>query len=388
VVYGTRAHPDSALDRSQPGYRVLSGRIFNGLLRGLGLTSERDTQCGLKGFSAAATEVAIAPLVTERFAFDVEALARADRAGLRVQGLPVRWSHVEASRVRPIHDGIEMSRAALRIRRRLDAERAGRVAPRTPDDDGTVEPGAMAVDAIEAMAKVERAHWWFRAKHLLVLDELARHQVTGVVVDVGSGTGGLLERLRQAGHRTVGLELDPVALHHAGSLVPRPALVRSVAEAVPVRSAGAAAATALDVIEHLDDDVVALQELARTVGPGGLVVVAVPAYPWAWSDHDVRLGHRRRYTRPDLLAAARSAGLDVQRCTHFHSWLAPVAWVVRRTPVRHLLGSGSAEEASFGNRWINRALQAVTDVERAALRSTDLPVGLSILLVARVPDAG
>jgi dolichyl-phosphate beta-glucosyltransferase len=178
VVYGTRAHPDSSLAENQPAYRVLSGRTFNLLLRGLRLTAERDTQCGLKGFSARAAQVVFEPLVTERFAFDVEVLARAERSGLPVAPLPVRWSHVPASRVRPVRDGIDMARAAWRIRRRLDAEtRHG-------------SPDTMAPDAIEAMARVEREHWWFRAKHLLVLDVLDHHRVQGPVLDVGAGAGG------------------------------------------------------------------------------------------------------------------------------------------------------------------------------------------------------
>lgn len=380
VAYGTRAHPQSALDRSQPSYRVLSGRVFNLLLRGLSLTSERDTQCGLKGFTAAATEVAVAPLVTERFAFDVEALARAERAGMRVKPVPVRWSHVEASRVRPVADGIDMARAALRIRRQLAREaRRGRA----DAGHGTT----MAADAIEAMAEVEREHWWFLAKHRLVLDELARHHVKGVVVDVGSGTGGLLDELRAAGHPAVGTELDPGALSLAGRLEPRPAMVRAVAEALPVRSASAAAVTALDLIEHLDDDVAGLQEMARVAGPEGLVVVAVPAYRWAWSSHDERLGHRRRYDRGMLLGAAHRAGLQPLRCTHFHSWLVPAALAVRKTPLGRLQ-RGSSEEASMGSPLVNRLLQRVTAFERGWLARRQLGLGLSILLVARPRQPG
>lgn len=380
VVYGTRAHALSAMDQSQPGYRVVTGRVFNYLLRSLGLTEELDTQCGLKGLTDDAVPLVMEPLVTERFAFDVEMLARASRAGLRVEGLPVRWSHVEASRVRPVHDGVEMAVAAVRIRRRLDQEATGRAAV-TGAGAGT----AMAVDAIDAMARVERDHWWFRAKHRLVLDELRRRRVTGTVVDVGAGTGGLLDRLGLGGHLAVGMELDTAALAHARQNHPRLPLARSFAEALPVRSGGAGAVTALDVLEHLDDDVLALRELARVTGPGGFVLVAVPAYAWAWSDHDVRLGHRRRYDRRQLVAVAEQAGLEVLRCTHFHAWLTPIAWLVRRTPVRRLAGGGSAEEVSFGNAWINRSLQLVTDVERTVLARRDVPVGLSILLVARVP---
>ena len=377
LVYGTRAHPGSELHRSQPAHRVLSGRAFNLFLRLLELTDERDTQCGLKGLSASATEAVFGRLVTERFAFDVEVLARAGRSGLRVVPLPVQWSHVDASRVRPVRDGLDMAQAAVRIRRQLDRE----------VDEAGEAALVMDVDAIEAMALVERTHWWFLAKRELVLAELDRRRVSGLVVDVGAGTGGLLDALRGAGRTAVGVELDDVALGLAARLEPRPAMAQAVAEGVPFADGAAAAVTSLDVLEHLDDDVVGFRELARVAGAGGLVVVAVPAYRWAWSEHDVRLGHRRRYNRVALLAAAHAADIDVVRCTHFHAWLAPVAYLLRRTPLRRLLQNRSAEEASFVSPGVNRILTFVGTVERFVLRGVDLPFGLSILLVGRVSDA-
>ncbi|HJR26851.1 MAG TPA: hypothetical protein VJ804_15340, partial [Acidimicrobiales bacterium] len=115
--------------------------------------------------------------------------------------------------------------------------------------------------------------------------------------------------------------------------------------------------------------------------------VAVPAYAWAWSDHDVRLGHRRRYSRRALVEAARAAGLDVLRVTYFHSWLVPFALLLRRTPLRRLL-RGSAEEASYVGPGVNRFLARVTRFERFVLRRVDLPLGLSVLLVARRGPSG
>jgi dolichyl-phosphate beta-glucosyltransferase len=119
VVYGTRTHPTSQVVRRQPWLRIVSSRLYNLWLRQLGLTAEHDTQCGLKGVTAGAITPAVAPLVTEGFAFDVELLARAQRAGLRIEALPVEWAHVEASHVLPMRDGLAAARAALRIRSQL-----------------------------------------------------------------------------------------------------------------------------------------------------------------------------------------------------------------------------------------------------------------------------
>jgi dolichyl-phosphate beta-glucosyltransferase len=116
VVYATRAHVDTDLREKQPAHRVASGRVFNLLLRALGLTAERDTQCGLKGFSAAAAVTLFGALRTERFAFDVEILARAQRAAISTASMPVTWNHTGGSRVR-LRDGFDVARAVIAIRR-------------------------------------------------------------------------------------------------------------------------------------------------------------------------------------------------------------------------------------------------------------------------------
>jgi SAM-dependent methyltransferase len=179
----------------------------------------------------------------------------------------------------------------------------------------------------------------------------------------------------------VGTDLSPAALHlaagaNAGSWA------TSRAEDLPFVDGRFRAVTSLDVIEHLDDDVAGLREYRRVVETGGLVIVAVPAYRWAWSDHDVALGHRRRYTSTSLRRSVEAAGLTVERVTYFHSWLVPPAVLLRRTPLRRLL-KGSAEEASFVGPQVNAVLRGVSSIERGVLRRVDLPLGLSVLAVAR-----
>lgn len=239
----------------------------------------------------------------------------------------------------------------------------------------------MADEKIEVLGRVEDRHWWHRAKRDLVAEVLATAGATGPVLDIGCGTGAVLARLAAEGHHPVfGTDLSPVALDAARRR--GPSVVRAEAERVPFRAAAAGVVVSLDVIEHLDDDAAALREYRRVLRPGGLVVIAVPAYAWAWSDHDVSLGHRRRYRRSRLRAVAEAAGFDVVALSHFHSWLTPVAYVVRRTPVRHLV-RGEQEEASMGRPVLNRLLGRMAALERAIGRRRPIPVGLSILLVAR-----
>lgn len=249
-----------------------------------------------------------------------------------------------------------------------------------------VDRTEMAPDKLRLMATVEEDHWWFRAKRELVSEVLAGAGVRGPVIDVGCGTGAVIRRLAADGIAPVfGTDLSPIALAAArGGTAP---LLRSLAEHLPFRSGTFEAIVSLDVVEHLDDDVAGLVEYRRVVQPGGLVVLAVPAYQWAWSEHDVQLGHRRRYTRDRLRRAAEAAGLEVERATHFHAWLAPAAFLVRRTPVGRLL-RGEQEEASYVGPRANRALSSMAAGERRVARRWAIPVGLSILLVARRPADG
>ncbi len=115
VVAGTRARPESRILVHQRAYREWMGRTFNFLVRALGLTAMPDTQCGFKAFRAEVLPRLLAPLRTNRFAFDVELLAEAQRQGLRVTEQPVAWVNRPASRVRLGRDVLGMLLAVLGI---------------------------------------------------------------------------------------------------------------------------------------------------------------------------------------------------------------------------------------------------------------------------------
>jgi hypothetical protein len=115
VALASRAHPTSEITVRQPIARETAGKSFNRLIRLLRLTDLPDTQCGLKAFDRESALALFRPLVTRRFAFDVEVLARARALGLNVQVIPTEWAHVEESRVAPLRDGARMAWDAVRV---------------------------------------------------------------------------------------------------------------------------------------------------------------------------------------------------------------------------------------------------------------------------------
>ena len=116
LAVGSRAVRRELIGRRQPLPRDLMGRSFNLFLRLLGLTALRDTQCGFKLLDGELARRLAAELQLDGFAFDVELLARAARAGAAIAEVPVRWNHVEESRVRPLRHGLAMLADAVRIR--------------------------------------------------------------------------------------------------------------------------------------------------------------------------------------------------------------------------------------------------------------------------------
>lgn len=99
VAIGSRALAESDITLAQSAWRQWAGRSVNALLRLLGLTSSHDTQCGFKVFTRAAAHELFSRARIEGFLFDVEILFLAQRAGLRVAELPVRWHNDPDSRV-------------------------------------------------------------------------------------------------------------------------------------------------------------------------------------------------------------------------------------------------------------------------------------------------
>ncbi|MCU0303206.1 MAG: glycosyltransferase family 2 protein [Thermoanaerobaculales bacterium] len=115
VAIGSRAVDRLRIERRQPVYRDLMGRCFNLAVRLLATPGIRDTQCGFKLFDGALARALVAAQRVDGFAFDVELLLLARAWGREVREVPVRWAHVDESRVRPITHSAEMLRDLLGI---------------------------------------------------------------------------------------------------------------------------------------------------------------------------------------------------------------------------------------------------------------------------------
>ena len=99
IAIASRAVSGANVEKHQSMMRESSGRFFNLIVRVLHLPGIRDTQCGFKLFSAAAAEAAFSDSRLDGFAFDVEALVLARRAGFKIREVAVTWRNDEQTRV-------------------------------------------------------------------------------------------------------------------------------------------------------------------------------------------------------------------------------------------------------------------------------------------------
>ena len=118
-------------------------------------------------------------------------------------------------------------------------------------------------------------------------------------------------------------------------------------------------------------------------------MIAVPAFPMLWSQHDETFEHRRRYRASQLEAVVRASGLEPERLTYTNTLLFPIAAVWRVLSYR--LGVGRfAPKHDFWPipGWLNALLATLYRVEAWLLERFDLPVGVSVVCIARKPASG
>jgi glycosyltransferase involved in cell wall biosynthesis len=118
LAFGSRALDRKLIGIHQPWRREQAGRLFNLLVRLVTGLDVWDTQCGFKGFQLETCRPILEAARIEGFAFDVELLLLAHRAGLRWREIPVRWNHSEGSKVHFIRDSIAMLREVIALRMR------------------------------------------------------------------------------------------------------------------------------------------------------------------------------------------------------------------------------------------------------------------------------
>jgi 2-polyprenyl-3-methyl-5-hydroxy-6-metoxy-1,4-benzoquinol methylase len=237
--------------------------------------------------------------------------------------------------------------------------------------------------------EIEAWHWWCVARRRILLRLLDRQLANWQsangqrkVLDFGCGSGALVAHLSRYG-QAEGADVDEEAVdfcHQRGLDSVR--LVQAVSETYAPQSFDLV--TALDVLEHVDDDSGLLRDLYTVLRPGGWLLVSVPAYQFLWGRQDEVSLHRRRYIAGDLLDRIQHVGFSIQRSSYFNTLLFPMIAGVR--VLRRFFPDSGEIKSDFTMSkpgLVNNVLARIFSLEAGILDWCDLPFGASIAVLAR-----
>lgn len=226
--------------------------------------------------------------------------------------------------------------------------------------------------------------YWFRPRGHLIAWALHRHAPGArSFLDAGCGAGSVLESIRATnpGIELTGADASPGALKLLRARVSGVRTLQMDAGRIPFRDEFDAVGS-FDVIEHLEDDLAAVTELAAAVRPGGAVLITVPQHHWLWSAEDEAGGHKRRYRRGELKAVIERSGLELEWITSYVFSLLPLMALVRlrRRKISAEIALEQARRPAPGARILEAVLRAEVGL---TMRGVSWPAGGSLLAVAR-----
>ncbi len=236
-------------------------------------------------------------------------------------------------------------------------------------------------------ASVEDKHWWFVGRRLIIDRVIRKLRLSrdSEILEAGCGTGGNLRMLARHGNLSA-MELDEIACKLANERQVVQVKLGSLPDNIPFHDEYDLILL-LDILEHLDDDVRALEALHSRLNPGGWLLITVPAYQFLWSEHDDINHHKRRYVLKGLKRVVMQAGYTVCYSSYFNTFLFPIVAGVRslKKLLRIDSGSGSSNDLLLPPKPINQFLSLLFASERYLMDRFNLPFGVSILLLAQKP---
>jgi SAM-dependent methyltransferase len=245
-------------------------------------------------------------------------------------------------------------------------------------------PREMMQHTYGILYEVEGSHWWYIGRRRIIAS-FVREICSRIkdrrpkILDVGCGTGANLVMLGEFGEAH-GIDVSQDALSFCRERGLKN-VQHGAAEDLPFEEGTFDLVTALDVVEHLDDDLAGLKEFRRVLRPGGRILLFVPAFMFLWGVQDDVSHHRRRYTLPELLEVVRKAGFEIERSTYANiTFFLPIL-LVRK--FMRLTGLRTETENSIGISAFNGVLGKLFGAESAVLRRMNIPFGVSALCVAR-----
>lgn len=228
---------------------------------------------------------------------------------------------------------------------------------------------------------LEDLHWWHKAKRNLVIFFLRKYLYgkNNFLLDVGCGTGKNLEVFSKIGP-VCGIDFSSEAILFCKKRGLEN-IFKATVEKMPFKKESFNAVTALDVLEHTDDSE-AVREIYRVLKKDGILIATVPAFSWLWSQWDVVLHHKRRYTNQSLVEVLEKNEFKVIRISYVYSFLLLPALVIRK--IKEIISKDNyPSDFKLSNKILDDLLTMLANIEKILIINFHIPFGTSLIVVAQ-----
>jgi len=274
IVLGSRNLNDSVIKVKPPIHRILLGKAFNWLFRRLFKIKIFDTQCGFKAMNREIFQDLSKDLNIDGFAFDVDLIVKAHKKGYKILEMPIVWSYKKGSKVICLRQIFAMGRDMLTIW--LETKKKEAETNNLKD----------FYDSIQGDAYEKAGKSWFLPRkfwHVHKNKEIVGRVEGEDVLDVGCGSGNVVERLLEKGRKVVGVDIGKGFVSFCQSRYKGAFFCKADAEYLPFSDECFDSIVCSEVIEHLENPEKALEEFNRVLRPEGKLIITTPNISFRWA---------------------------------------------------------------------------------------------------------
>ncbi len=250
----------------------------------------------------------------------------------------------------------------------------------------------MRPEYVDKYTQIEKKHWWFKVRRQILkeLIEFANIKPSGVILEIGAGSGLNINSIYPENAVVIGVEPDR-NMFSSSKLHSGRQIFEGTAESVCQQFPDTVfdLITMFDVLEHIKNDNKVLCDLSKILHNNGKIIITVPAFQFLWSHFDVINHHYRRYTLIGLKKLLSDCGFKVLKGTYFNFFLFPLIALARiwSRLYQAIFRSQDNKTHKFdlekGCKFADSILYGVFSFETHLLPKVNFPFGVSIAIIAQ-----
>lgn len=230
----------------------------------------------------------------------------------------------------------------------------------------------------KSMYEQESKHWWFKGRKRIFLSLIKKRYKKGIkILDFGCGTGINIKALEKFGN-VKGIDVSKESKRFCKK---RGINVKLLDISKKSKKLGKYRnkfdlITSFDVLEHIDNDSIALKNLNDFLKDDGRLLITVPAFNFLWSNHDVVLHHKRRYAKKALKKLLEKSGFKIELLSYYNFFIFP-AILIRK------IINPKASSTEISNTKFNWLFDIIYSLEIIMINLGLIPWGSSIICMAK-----